>query len=275
MAKLEPDLRLALIGEAAKNVELWEHNKLVVQNRLRALNARFDGNPLMQLSAVYSKLEADLTSIESSEHDAIKFLEESVKQHSGLAEWIDNPQSMGVGYKSIGRVLGLLGDPRVKPAIFDKDGTLLSEPRPRRMSDCVAYAGLAPRKGTAFKRKDMTQEESFKPNLRTKLWVVSKSVEKQSSGAYRMEYDQTKFYYQDAVHEHVCRNHIVPSLTGPKGSNGCGTQAHPEWGAVGSPLRPGHIRARALRAVMIAVLKDLYLVCSGQEPVYGHEWIEQ
>jgi len=57
-------------------------------------------------------------------------------------------------------------------------------------------------------------------------------------------------------HEKQCQNSHRP----PLGSNGCGTVAHPEWGAPGSPWRPGHCAAHAHRIVAKELLRDLYEV---------------
>jgi len=58
------------------------------------------------------------------------------------------------------------------------------------------------------------------------------------------------------VHQRQCQNKSIP----PNRPNGCGTVAHPEWGAPGSPWRPGHIDMHAHRIVAKAFLKELWRV---------------
>lgn len=58
------------------------------------------------------------------------------------------------------------------------------------------------------------------------------------------------------VHERQCQNHQRP----PRRSDGCGTVQNPEWGAPGSPWRPGHISMDAHRTVQKTLLADLWRV---------------
>lgn len=59
-------------------------------------------------------------------------------------------------------------------------------------------------------------------------------------------------------HEHQCQNHRIPGTT--KGSPGCGTAKHPEWGAPGAPWRPGHVDMDARRVIQKRFLMDLWRV---------------
>lgn len=61
------------------------------------------------------------------------------------------------------------------------------------------------------------------------------------------------------THTRQCQNKKRPPLT----SNGCGTVQHPEWGAPGSPWRPGHAQAHAHRIVHKELLHDLWHAAGG------------
>jgi hypothetical protein len=57
-------------------------------------------------------------------------------------------------------------------------------------------------------------------------------------------------------HYKVCRNHKIP----PMKPDGCGVSAHPEWGEIGSPWRPGHINAHGHRIVQKEFLRQFWIV---------------
>lgn len=69
---------------------------------------------------------------------------------------------------------------------------------------------------------------------------------------WRVLYDLRRAETTSRVHTTEClnRSRITP--------NGCGTREHPEWGAVGSPWRPGHQEQDAVRIVAKQILKSLW-----------------
>lgn len=159
---------------------------------------------------------------------------------SPFGPWIEARK--GIGAKSIGRLLGLVGNPAWHPV----------HERPRTLGQLKAYCGLHVIDGRAPRRKKGVQG-NWNTLARTILiGHIAESAYKQ--GHYRTTYEAARLRYESAVHEHECRNRVKP----PGKPNGCGTRENPEWGEPGSPLRPGHQHARALRAVAKAVLRDLY-----------------
>jgi hypothetical protein len=76
-----------------------------------------------------------------------------------------------------------------------------------------------------------------------------------ASSVYFKMFQQPLAETEGRRHERVCRN-----THRPPGSNGCDITAHPEWGEVGSPWRPGHAQADALRYIEKIMLRDLYLI---------------
>lgn len=115
------------------------------------------------------------------------------------------------------------------------------------------------------------QKSNWSSKAKSRLWLVAKQCvmydgEPDKNGRsrvrspYRDIYDAGRKKYADAVHVHQCQNTKRPTREMKNFvPNGCGTTEHPEWGAPGSPLRPGHQHARALRLVMRAILIDLWV----------------
>lgn len=217
---------------------------------------------------------------ENAEKDAVKQLEAELKRQP-LWPWIEAQK--GIGPKQAARLLGVIGDPLTRPEIIHDDGTI--EPARRRsVSETLSYCGHGdpdrkPRKG-------MTQKEAFQlgnPDAKKRLRVIAmqcmrldgvpdKNGRPRALSPYREVYDKAREEYADRVHDKECRNR-KPHWADP---NGCGTSQHPEWGAPGSPWRPGHQKAAALRKAGKQFIKDLYheaLRLQGEAsttPVSGH-----
>jgi hypothetical protein len=113
--------------------------------------------------------------------------------------------------------------------------------------------------GGVAPRRQRGQKANWNGMIRSRAWLVATSCIKftgngpQRRSPYRDVYEAGRAKYADSVHKHLCMNR---SRFNP---NGCGTREHPEWGAIGSPLRPGHQDARALRLVAKQILTDLFL----------------
>ena len=119
--------------------------------------------------------------------------------------------------------------------------------QPGRDAHCSHAPGLAP-------RPHKGQKLDYNPKARVRLRVIAESLYRLNPD-YKAVYDEAREKYSHAVHHYECRNRVRP----PDHPNGCGTSEHPEWGAPGSPLRPGHQHARAMRAVMKQFLIDLWV----------------
>lgn len=91
-------------------------------------------------------------------------------------------------------------------------------------------------------------QSNWNSEARKRVWLIAKSVEKQTKGEYRELYDATKEHYQGAVHAYDCAQ--------------CKAK-------VGDPLKPGHIQSRALRRVSKEVLKDMWLASKQVHEDYG------
>lgn len=295
-----PEDVLADIGTCAVTLDDIEQVRIALENRLRLFikprdEADKDGKergygwtlaapPVANLALQVARLRCDSTvAIEAlgdkpsksvgccQEHDAERNLTRALRAHP-LGPWVK--QQKGIGEKQGARLLGVLGDPYVRPAMKTADGQI--EPmRARTVSELWAYSGLhvvEVETGGVAPRRQKGQRANWSGAAKVKAILVAMSCVKQrdaacgkfqqetpylhASGcgcsAYRLVYDRARANVADRVHHSECRNRsrITP--------NGCGTREHPEWGAPGSPWRPGHQQQHAIRVVAKEILKDLW-----------------
>lgn len=172
----------------------------------------------------------------------------------------------GIGEHLLARLLGVTGHPvhTVGHHWEKRDGKRVlvqDEPFDRTLAQFQQYCGHgdAARK----RRKGMTQDEAVAlGNPRAKMLVHLMASFARQAGIRHGEpvthYGHIAYLRKkeaaDKVHSTQCQNSNRP----PQKSNGCGTQANPEWGAPGSPWRPGHQDGHALRMLGKAILEDLY-----------------
>lgn len=271
-----------LIALHADMLDDIERTRIAHENRLRTLLDQSDhGKGVNPVLPEVTILQGHLDQLRALEHGAELALRRAVRAHY-LAGWIKD--TVGVGEKQAARLLAAIGDPTWNA----------KEDRPRRdVAELRAYCGLhvlhsdqhpidtqlatvgvdgsdpddqgqgdtqpSPVGGVAPKHQ-RGRQSNWNSAARMRLWLIATSCIKQSMSPYRAVYDAGRAKYREAVHTRQCTNTIYspPGHVGPRPVNGCGTRANPELGAPGSPLRPGHIHARAVRLVMRAVLSDLY-----------------
>lgn len=207
------------------------------------------------------------------EHDAERNLTRALRTHP-LGPWIRSKDQKGIGEKQGARLLGVIGDPYVRPAMKTDDGRV--EPmRARTVSELWAYCGLhvvATETGGVAPRRQKGQQANWSGSAKVKAILIAMSCKKQrdpacgalqeakpfahvpgcSCGPYRLLYERARANCAERVHHVECRNRsrITP--------NGCGTREHPQWGAPGSPWRAGHQEQHAVRVVAKEILKDLW-----------------
>jgi len=239
----DPYMLLAILADAVDDLE---RVKTATDNRVRSLQQvkGLTGTPEeMQMLAL-----AD--SISASEAMAVKELVRAMKDHP-LGPWVKSMK--GVGEKQAARLLAAIGDPYWHPV----------HERPRRVSELIALCGYHVVDGESPRHRKGVKS-NWNNVARSRLFVIVESCmksgirtvdgEKVGITPYGELYLAARAKYADAVHEHQCQNHKKP----PARSNGCGTQANPEWGAPGSPLRDGHVDMRARRIVAKQILKDMW-----------------
>ena len=218
----------------AENVTDLESTRKAVDNRLRQLtrcDADADGEvrghclPEDYPAVVALRVSSDL--LAQAEKSAVKALERAMKDHP-LGPWIQAQN--GLGLKTMARLLGAIGDPYWHN----------TENRPVKVSELWSYCGLGDAR-RQVRRKGVKSNWSDEAKMRA--WNCVQPIIKNTRSPYRAVYDAVKAGYQGAVHADECKR------CGPAGK-----PAQP-----GSPLSKGHIDARAQRAVMKAILKDLWI----------------
>jgi hypothetical protein len=175
------------------------------------------------------------------------------------------------------RILGGIGHPRVAIPLRWEGSDLIpaGPPFERTLRQLWSYCGIGdprrnPRKdilGHSPTREDVLaggKRTTVRPLLHTFTSYVVRShtrSETVRNSAFWMLYEKTKEESQGKTHQWQCQNKAIP----PMRSNGCGTVAHPEWGAPGSVWRPGHIDMHAQRLMAKELLRQIWVV-SALEP---------
>lgn len=221
-----------------------EKNRKATENRLRSLTDTEWGQGLAADSPQLITITAELDAAVANEKRAAFQLRAAFKDHPLYEPVI---ATKGLGWKSVARWLAAVGG---DPYWHSRDD------RPRTLGELNAYCGFHVENGIAPRRRKGVQSAWSSP-ARMRAWLIAEAIVK-AGGPYRTVYDEARAKADSAVHTVQCQNTLKPVGGRPAGSNGCGTQAHPEWGAPGSPLRDGHKAARARRAVAKAVLRDLW-----------------
>lgn len=175
------------------------------------------------------------------------------------------------------RLLGLLGHPRIATPYKWEGREVVpdGESYERTLRQLWSYCGCGdsernPRSdilGHSPTRDDVLAGGK-RTVIRPLLYTFSTYLQMQharneavADSRYWKVFAEAKAAAAGKVHQRQCQNKRVPmGAAGPLGSNGCGTVLHPEWGAPGSPWRPGHCQAHAHRLTAKQFLADLWEV---------------
>lgn len=217
-------------------------------------------HPIVALSAI------TLEGLEDVERTLVKGLEKEVGR-TIYGPWVK--AQTGLGAKTIGRLLGSVGDPYLREAIDPDTGSVTYAPRTLRQ--LWAYSGLAVDGPVArHPRAGMSQADVFalgKATSKMRAFLVSQGLVKagvrvadpalDESGIegyplqnrraiteYGRVYLAEREHYADATHATDCKR--------------CGPSGRPA--PAGSPLSEAHKNARALRRISKEVLRDLWLI---------------
>lgn len=173
------------------------------------------------------ELDDRLAELRNSEHQAGLDLDRRLRAHP-MYSWIK--QAPGVGIRQAARLLASIGDPYWNDL----------HKRPRLVSELWSYCGY----GDAEKQvRRRGQKGNWSHEARMRGYLVAVSIVKTNKGPYRRVYDLAREKYADAKHERPCVR--------------CGPSGHPA--AEGTPLSAGHQHARALRATIKEVLRDMWV----------------
>jgi hypothetical protein len=224
-----------LLGTLAENVNDLEKVRIANQNRLRQLTRDEDdvdgtnrGFALPEDHPAVMKITAIVEGLEELEALAVKALESQFRVHP-LYPLVNSLS--GLGSKQTARLLYEIGDPYWN-TLHD---------RPRTLGELWAYCGLHVVDGVAPEDRPR-QRSNWNHDARTRAWLIAQSCVIHKTSDFRPIYDAEREYYRDAVHTQACKR--------------CGPKGHPA--APGSPLSDGHKHARAVRAIMKGVLRQLW-----------------
>lgn len=276
---------LALLADVLDDLE---RTRIANENRLRQLTRTEpdkDGEERgfgLTLDHPQIATLADMVeTLAKVEHQATLNLQRAVRKHP-LGPWVK--ATIGVGEKQGARLIAAIGDPYWN-TLHD---------RPRTVSELWAYCGLhvvfpaahdphgphkqiggggqthpsqatidaQSRRAGVIKQGDpghkasgthdaaagvaptraRGQRANWSTIAKTRAYLVAESCIKQARSPYRAVYDNSREKYADAAHAAPCRR--------------CGPSGKPA--TAGTPLSAGHQHARALRAVMKAILRDLW-----------------
>lgn len=214
------------------------------------------------------------------EHDAERNLRRALRPHP-LGPWVRSKEQKGIGEKQGARLVAVIGDPYIRPAMLRPDDT--REPaRVRTKAELRAYCGYGEDKTRPgrIQRRRKGQHANWSSAAKMRAHLVAEkcmvSGFDKSGGCvrdegddfathapecgcsrYRLMYDAGRVKYADAVHDEECPQ--------------CGPAGHPAQ--PGSPLSLGHRKNRALRLVAKAILEDLWAEAERihhETPASGH-----
>jgi hypothetical protein len=174
----------------------------------------------------YEKL---FTFTRSAERKAKLEIEHAMAEEP-LGKWaLETP---GIGAFSVGRLIATTGDPATRNTI----------------SQYWSYCGLAVKDGRAPRPK-RGEPLAYSPRARSIIYNMAEATVKNKKSAYRSVYDAGREQYAEVEHLKTCPL--------------CGTKGNPA--EPGTPLRLSHQHKRAMRLVMKAITRDIWLVAKGIE----------
>lgn len=257
-----------------------ESTRIANENRVRSLEAFGIEGPELE------RLKVLVEAIRALEKGAELELKRALRKHP-LGPWVKN--AIGVGEKQGARLIAAIGDPADRRTVsqlwaycgyhvlnpthatFDAHcsaGGVQEATRdgvPIAHSTCDEVHGVAPKR-----RKGERANWSAEAKMRAHLVAVScikKNGKIGPRSPYRDIYDEARAKYEGGVHHHNCNQcGLCGSCGNPPGKNrvlheeetGC-TDRKVVPAEAGTPLRDGHVHARALRIVVKAILKDLWI----------------
>lgn len=209
---------ITVLGEFVDDLEKV---RIANDNRIRAMEMSDESGDLTE-SYAYERVSEIAKGIKASEVDAIKALEQAMKQHP-LGGWVVNTN--GIGLKTSARFLASIGD-------FD---------RFPNVAKLWAYCGYHVIDGQAPKRTK-GQKSNWSTKAKMRAYLMAESCIKSKNSPYRKVYDEARTKHENAIHVYKCVR------CGPSGS-----PAQP-----GSSLSKGHQHARAMREVAKEIIKDMW-----------------
>lgn len=187
------------------------------------------------------KARAIFQSIADLEIAQVKIVQGLTKKHPLHAGWV--AVSPGVGEKQAARLLAAIGDPYMADRIMKtpQGKTLSVETGPRTLREFLSYCGYGVASDGKARRRVKGEKSNWNVEAKMRAYLIANSIIKKKSHL-RDVYDAARAKHDTATHSAPCVR--------------CGPSGKPA--EAGSTLSPGHAHARALRAVSIRVLTDVY-----------------
>lgn len=232
---------LALQGEFLNDLEAV---RVANANRVRALR---DDLGLADGPEVDAAIALGAT-FENAEKVVVRELIRALRRDApGLYEWSRSPAGVGVGEKTLARLLAVIGHPRWRYDNDDESPTY-QQWLPRTIAQLWSYCGYAVEGGRAPSRR-RGEQARYNTQARVRTFLIAEAcvkavgTDRARRSPFRDVYEEGRGKYAEAVHPVACSR--------------CGPPGRPA--EVGSPLSLGHQHARAMRLVAKAVLRELWL----------------
>lgn len=140
-------------------------------------------------------LKNHIERLEESEKAFKKTLEKNFKD-SPLAAIVNT--TYGIGVPMVTRLLGIIGDPYIKPIKVDiETGEVVEQERVRTLSELFSYCGLTP---DSRKKKGSTCK--YNPQAQSALWVIANNIhiwQKPEKSPLKALFVRYYAYYQSRV----------------------------------------------------------------------------
>lgn len=243
-----------MLGQFAATVDDMEGQRKAAENRLRIMTATEpDADGVMRgfsLAPDHPSVQmqqATIDLIKAAEKQAIKNLEKAMKHHP-LGPWVQAQK--GLGLKTVARLLAEIKDPYWKtqhvPDPDNPEKLLVAADGPRTVSQLWAYCGLHAVDGKAAKRRK-GETANWKSMAKVRAYNCVDPIIKLKNNPDRGKYCDLFYATKDRLQGSVYTESYV------------GDKLHGKPIQAGDPVPPGHILARAKRAVMKELLKDLWI----------------
>ncbi len=221
-----------------------EASRIAAENRLRSLTETWRrddvtyGKGISKAWPEVAVLAGHVDGLQTLEHGLELAVKRAMRVHP-LGPWVK--RTVGVGEKQGARLLAAIGDPASRSTVsqlWAYCGLHVVHPAAHTATDThrPGGGGVAP----THKRGE---KSNWNATAKSRVFLVAEACIKQRHSPYRPVYDDARLKYADATHNYLCSR--------------CGPAGKPA--AVGSPLSLGHQHARAMRLVMKAVLRDLWV----------------
>ncbi len=184
-----------------------ERVRIATENRVRAISE--DG----PAPATYID---QVDAFKRIEHEATLELQRAMRVHP-LGAWVK--RSKGVGEKQAARLLAAIGDPYIRPAMYDEEGNVSEPERPRRgPAELWALCGFVP-----GQKRTAGVKSNWNPTAKMRAFLIAESCVKCLDSPYRATYDAARASWADR------------------------------------DVKDGHKHNHALRLTAKAILRDLYI----------------